>query len=163
MKLNNYTLSYTIADTIVGGIMTVLVFLLFILCILFGEISWWISVLIGVGCLWSAIETLRCFIVEFKITFNHNGFTVNEHNRLTSNDRIRQYIWKEIRELYFMGRFSPRGLPRLLVFYKAGGWDEIGFRYTIKICEFVKLARQYSGRENIIRNYKQRKPFEKDW
>lgn len=163
MKMKNNTLSYTIADTIVSGIITALGFLVFIPCIMSGELYWYMTVLIGIVSLWSVIETLRCYIIDFKITFDQNGFTVNEHNRLTSNNRIRVYKWNEIHELSFMSLYSIYGgLPRLRVFYKGGGCDEIRFRYTVKSHEFAKLAQQHSGRKNIIKDYKKRKPFEKD-
>ena len=167
MKMNN-TLSFTVTDTIVSGILAALCLFIFISCIVYGELYWWMTVLIGTICLWSVFETLRCFIIDFKITFDQNGFTVNEHNRLTSNDRIRQYKWSEIHKLSFMSLHTRYGgLPRLRVFYKGGGCDEIGFRYTIKNHKFTKLARYYSGREGIIKpSYSERKRkglYQQDW
>ena len=166
MKMNN-TLSYTVTDTIVSGILAALCLFIFISCIVYGELYWWMTVLIGTICLWSVFETLRCFIIDFKITFDQNGFTVNEHNRLTLNDRIRQYKWSEIHKLSFMSLYTSVGLPHLRVFYKGGGCDEIGFRYTIKNHKFTKLARYYSGREGIIKpSYFERKRkglYQKEW
>lgn len=165
MKNNNNatTLSYTISDTIVCGIMTTIGFLLLTLCILYVECELWVLMLIGGSCLLSTIETLHCFIIDFTITFNKEGFIVNKHNRLTSNDKMQLYKWNEIHSLAFLSLYSKHGTPRLHVFYKGGGSDEIGFRYTIKHQEFTKLARYYSGREGIIKkSVRKRKPFEKN-
>ena len=41
--------------------------------------------------------------------------------------------------------------------------DKIEVTGVFQSSRFTKLARLYSGRENIIKDPKKRKPFEKDW
>lgn len=104
---NNATLSYTISDTFVSGIMTFVCFFIFVPCIRYGELDGWQLLLISGGCLWSLIETLRCFIIDITYTFDNEGFVVNKLNRFTSNVRNRKYKWnKEFTRLaqYYSGR-----------------------------------------------------------
>lgn len=150
MKNSQTILSYTISDTIASGMLTICGFLVFVPCILSEELDLWLLILIGSGCIFSIVETLRCAITDFTIVFDEEGFIVKKRNRITSQEGTKLYKWKEISGLSFMGLYSKSGSPRLVVFYKGGGYDNIRFRYTIKHREFVKLAKEYSGSSNIV-------------
>lgn len=160
---NKATLSYTISDTLVSVIMTFIAFSVFIPCFLSRELDWWQLLPIGAGCLWSVIETLHCFIIDITVSFDNDGFIVNAHNRFTSNNRMRLYKWNDIHTLSFLSIYSRNGKPRLHVTYKDGGNDQIVFRYTVKNKKFTKLAKYYSGREDIVESNRKRKLYEKDW
>jgi hypothetical protein len=163
MRNSKTTLSYTISDTIAGAILTTCGFFIFVPCILSNELESWLLVLIGSGCLWSVVETLRCLIIDFTVTFDEEGFVVKKHNRMINKETTDGYKWKEISGLSFTGLYSRSASPRLVVFYKGGGCDKIGFRYTIKHREFTKLAQKYSGRSNIVFPARKRKLYEKEW
>lgn len=159
-------ISYTIPDTIVGGILTICC--IFIYCVvLLGEKTWWVHVCCGGMSLLSMFLMLKNYVLDFTITFDEIGILVKERNRLNSKEKILSYKWINISSLSFSGLSTNHGCPTLTIWFKGGGFKDIEFRYCVYAEKISEYARFYSKRESIVLgNNKKRKKtglYKKDW
>lgn len=104
-------------------------------------------------------------ILDYKFFFSKEGFAIIKRNRITDKEIKTFYRWDEIQsmklEYSIPGRRSQIYL--IIKFKKKIREDKIGVTGVFQSSRFTKLARQYSGRENIIKDSKKRKQFQKDW
>lgn len=166
MKKNNKTtIPFNLIPIMTVSILSVIECALFISLILLEESELWVDALLMFGCLVAIYTTVKVSIIDYSITFDSMGFTIIERNRINSHNQIKSYKWQEIKELYFTGRYDKFGKPHMTIVYKNGESDKVDCNRIIdKRKKFINLAKQYSGRDGIIREYgRKRKPFEKDW
>lgn len=104
-------------------------------------------------------------ILDYKFFFSKEGFAIIKRNRITDKEIKTFYRWDEIQsmklEYSIPGRRSQIYL--IIKFKKKIREDKIEVTGVFQSSRFTKLARQYSGRENIIKDSKKRKQFQKDW
>lgn len=157
------TISYTLVNTITVGIATVIACSLFIpLIFIVEDMEWWIILAIVSLCLGAIATTISVYIDDYSVTFDHMGFTTIWRNRVNSKEKIKTYKWKDIHRMSISGLYS-HSTPNLTIFYKNGKFESIYFNGLAYTKKFINLARHYSGRNNIIKSGRKRKPFDKDW
>ena len=104
-------------------------------------------------------------ILDYKFFFSGEGFAIIERNRITDKEIKTFYRWDDIQSMKFEYSIPGRRSQIYLVikYKKKNREDKIEVTGVFQSSRFTKLARLYSGRENIIKDPKKRKPFEKDW
>lgn len=138
-------------------------FALIIFIIEGSTISLWWYLFLSIMCLVAIYLLIDSFVIDFKILFDNNGFTIIKRNRINSIEDKRFYRWKDVKYLEFAGLHSKYSDITLNIRYKRkGGWETICFRGIARYSKFKKLAKQYSGRDDIMKEYWKRKPFEFD-
>ncbi len=158
-------ISDTLTDTLAVGIPTAIMCAAFIPIIFLADWEWWINLILALVCLGLIYSTIDSYITDFTITFDKEGFSLKERNRLNSSETVKSFKWADIREIYFMHVYSRYRTPVMTITYKKGGKEKLEFgRILTSYKKFIYLARYYSGREGIIRESgRKRKLFEKDW
>ena len=104
-------------------------------------------------------------ILDYKFFFSIEGFAIIERNRITDKEIKKFYRWDDIQSMNLEYSIPGRRSQIYLnIKYKQKIRDDkIEVTGVFQSSRFTKLARLYSGRENIIKDPKKRKPFEKDW
>ena len=140
-----------------------LALLIFIFIIEGSTISLWWYLFLSIGCLVGIYVVIDSFVIDFKILFDNNGFTIIKRNRINSIEDKLFCRWADVKYLKFVGLHSKYGDITLKIRYKRkAGWETICFGGIARYSKFKKLAKQYSGRDDIIKEYWKRKPFEFD-
>lgn len=158
-------LSCNVIEIIVGVFLTLL-YLLFVICIAGADVNWWHKLFIVMLCLVLIVVTIKRIIVDDKCVLDSEGFSMIERNRITAKEIKKFYRWDDIQSMWFTYRHLLRFGCMAFInikYKKKTKTEEIQVSSFIQESKFVKLARQYSGRENIVKVKKKRKPFEKDW
>lgn len=159
------TISYTLTDTLAVGIPTAIMCSIFIPVIFLANWEWWIDLILALTCLGMIYSTIDSYFTDFTITFDKEGFSLNERNRVNSSEKVTTYKWADIREIYFKHLGGRYRTPVMTITYKKGEVENLEFsRILASYKKFVYLSRYYSGREGIIRESgRKRKPFKKDY
>ena len=140
-----------------------LALLIFIFIIEGSTISLWWYLFLSIGCLVGIYVVIDSFVIDFKILFDNNGFTIIKRNRINSIEDKLFCRWEDVKYLEFVGLHSKYSEITLKIRYKRKvGWETICFGGIARYSKFKKLAKQYSGRDDIIKEYWKRKPFEFD-
>ncbi len=116
--------------------------------------------------IFSITVTISRIIVDDKCVLDSDGFSMIVRNRITAKEIKKFYRWDDIQSMWFTYRHLLRFGCKTFInikYKKKTKTEEIQVSSFIQESKFVKLARQYSGRENIVKVKKKRKPFEKDW
>ena len=168
MKMSNKTtISYTFINTMIVGILTIIVLAIYIPIIFLANLEWWTTLILIIMCLGMIYATIDAYIIDYSITFDYQGFIIFERNRVTSKEKIKSYKWDDIRHLTITGLYSIHTTPSLIISFKNASSDWVRFNGLAYTNKFIKLARHYSGRENIIKpSYSERKRkglYQKDW
>lgn len=161
------TISYTFINTMIVAIPTIIVLATFIPIIFLADLEWWTILIFIITCLGMVYATIDAYIVDYSITFDYQGFVIFERNRITAKEKINSYKWDDIRNLTITGLYSTHTTPTLIISYKNAPSDWVDFNGLIYTKKFKKLARQYSGREGIIKSpnsgRKRKGLHQKDW
>ena len=168
MKMSNKTtISYTFLNTMIVGILTIIVLAIFIPIIFLANLEWWTTLIFIILCLGMIYVTIDAYIMDYSITFDYQGFIIFERNRVTSKEKIKSYKWDDISNLTITGLYSTYTTPILIISFKNASSDWVRFNGLIYTNKFIKLARHYSGRENIIKpsssERKRKGLYQKDW
>ena len=140
-----------------------LVLLIFIITIEGSTISLWWYFFLSIVCLLGIYVVIGSFVNDFKILFDNNGLTIIKNSRTNSAENKLLCRWEDIKYLEFEGLHSKYGDKTLKIRYKRKvGCETVCFRGIVRYSKFKKLAKRYSGRDDIIKEYWKRKPFERD-
>lgn len=154
-------------NTMIVGIFTIIVLAIYIPIIFLANLEWWTTLILIIMCLGMIYATIDAYITDYSITFDYQGFIIFERNRVTSKEKIKSYKWDDISNLTITGLYSMHTTPDLIISFKNASSDWVPFNGLIYTNKFIKLARHYSGRENIIKpSYSERKRkglYQKDW
>lgn len=159
--------SYNMIDSIVNLLYTLGSIGLLILCMpIEGKgMDWWFYLLAIIICLHGIGATAKRIIIDYKFIFDSEGFSIIERNRITDKEIKTLYRWDDIQSIKFDHSYSVQRPKDFLLIKKKkeNKEDIIEVKGAFQHSKFTKLARQYSERDNIIKDTKKRKPFEKDW
>ena len=126
-------------------------------------ISLWWYLFLSIVCLVGIYLLIDSFAIDFKILFDNKGFTIIKRNRINSIEDKLFCRWEDVKYLEFVGLHSKYSEITLKIRYKRKvGWETMCFGGIARYSKFKKLAKQYSGRDDIIKEYWKRKPFEFD-
>lgn len=162
----HYVYSNNTIDSIFLGICTLFSCILTLLVYIEDgdETSVWLYLFLIIISLTGIWTTFRRIVTDYKFVFDIDGFAIIERNRINTKEDKKLYLWDDIQNIRFKttGIRSPR-LFLIIKYKRTFKEDEIQVSSFFQPSKFTKLARQYSGRDNIIKEKKKRKPYEKDW